>query len=167
MPKPLQAMLAQMAAGKPPQVMMGGGSSGFLAERAFRDIRDALIATTPGLNVDSFEPGSELAAILDSYRTMSLFGGARLLIVSEVNAFVSAKELASLYEKAASDWRSAKTDRKRASSVAKLLHVLGFAGADLAMTDRQVASALGVSLDGPLADLPAFRRPPSTQATPR
>src|SRR5258708_353844 len=140
MPKPLQAILAQIAAGKPPQVMMVGGSSEFLAERAFRDIRDALVATNPGLNVDSFEPGSELAAILDSYRTLSLFGGARLLIVSEVNAFVSAKELASLYEKAASDWRSAKTDRKRASSVAKLLHVLGLAGADLEMTDRQGAA---------------------------
>ncbi len=145
--------------------MMVGGSSEFLAERAFRDIRDALIATTPGLNVDSFEPGSELAAILDSYRTMSLFGGARLLIVSEVNAFVSAKELASLYEKAASDWRSAKTDRKRASSVAKLLHVLGLAGADLEMTDRQVASALGVSLDGPLADMLAFCRATGKKAT--
>ena len=145
--------------------MMVGGSSEFLAERAFRDIRDALVATNPGLNIDSFEPGSELAAILDSYRTMSLFGGARLLIVSEVNAFVSAKELASLYEKAASDWRSAKTDRKRASSVAKLLHVLGLAGADLEMTDRQVASALGVSLDGPLADMLAFCRATGKKAT--
>ncbi len=145
--------------------MMVGGSSEFLAERAFRDIRDALVATNPGLNIDSFEPGSELAAILDSYRTMSLFGGARLLIVSEVNAFVSAKELASLYEKAAGDWRSAKSDRKRASSVAKLLHVLGLAGADLEMTDRQVASALGVSLDGPLADMLAFCRATGKKAT--
>ncbi len=165
MPKPLQAILAQIAAGKPPQVMMVGGSSEFLAERAFRDIRDALVATNPGLNIDSFEPGSELAAILDSYRTMSLFGGARLLIVSEVNAFVSAKELASLYEKAAGDWKSAKSDRKRASSVAKLLHVLGLAGADLEMTDRQVASALGVSLDGPLADMLAFCRATGKKAT--
>ncbi len=165
MSKPLQAILAQIAAGKPPQVMMVGGSSEFLAERAFRDIRDALVATNPGLNIDSFEPGSELAAILDSYRTLSLFGGARLLIVSEVNAFVSAKELASLYEKAAGDWRSAKTDRKRASSVAKLLHVLGLAGADLEMADRQVASALGVSLDGPLADMLAFCRTTGKKAT--
>src|SRR5258708_20701094 len=165
MPKPLQTILAKIAAGKSQQVMMVGGSSEFLGERAFRDIRDALVATNPGLNVDSFEPGSELAAILDSYRTLSLFGGARLLIVSEVNAFVSAKELASLYEKAASDWRSAKTDRKRASSVAKLLHVLGLAGADLEMTDRQVASALGVSLDGPLADMLAFCRATGQKAT--
>lgn len=165
MPKPLQTILAQVAAGKPPQVMMVGGSSEFLAERAFRDIRDALVAANPGMNVDSFEPGSELAAILDSYRTMSLFGGARLLIVSEVNAFVSAKELASLYEKAASDWRSAKTDRKRASSSAKLLHVLGLAGADLEMTDRQIAGALGVSLEGPLADMLAFCRATGKKAT--
>src|ERR1700686_3155969 len=115
MPKPLQAILTQIAAGKPPQVIMIGGASEFLAERAFRDIRDAIIAASPGINVHSFDPGSELAAILDSYRTTSLFGGARLLIVPEVNAFVSAKELVSLFEKAASEWKSAKTDRKRAS----------------------------------------------------
>jgi DNA polymerase III delta subunit len=165
MPKPLQTVLAQIAAGKPPQVVMVGGGSEFLAERAFRDIRDALAAATPGLNVESFEPGSELAAILDSYRTMSLFGGARLLIIPEVNAFVSAKELASLYEKAASDWRSAKTDRKRASSAAKLLHVLGLVGADLDMTDRQIAGALDVNLEGPLADMLAFCRVSGKKAT--
>jgi DNA polymerase III delta subunit len=165
MPKPLQTVLAQIAAGKPPQVVMVGGASEFLAERAFRDIRDALVAATPGLNVDSFEPGSELAAILDSYRTMSLFGGARLLIVPEVNAFVSAKELASLYEKAESDWKSSKTDRKRASSAAKLLHVLGLVGADLEMTDRQIAGALGASLEGPLSDMLAFCRATGKKAT--
>ena len=31
----------------------------------------------PGIAVESYEPGAELAAILDSYRTMSLFGSAR------------------------------------------------------------------------------------------
>ncbi len=165
MPKPLQTILAQIAAGKPPQVVMVGGGSEFLAERAFRDVRDALAAATPGLNVESFEPGSELAAILDSYRTMSLFGGARLLIVPEVNAFVSAKELASLYEKAESDWRSAKSDRKRVTSAAKLLHVLGLVGADLEMTDRQIAGALGVNLEGPLADMLAFCRASGKKAT--
>src|SRR5260221_1841188 len=165
MPKPLQTILAQIAAGKPPQVVMVGGGREFLAERAFRDVRDELAAATPGLNVESFEPGSELAAILDSYRTMSLFGGARLLIVPEVNAFVSAKELASLYEKAESDWRSAKSDRKRVTSAAKLLHVLGLVGADLEMTDRQIAGALGVNLEGPLADMLAFCRASGKKAT--
>ena len=57
-----------------------------------------------------------LAAVLDSYRTGSLFGGGRLLIVPEVNAFVSAKELSSLLDKAAADWKSAKTDKKRGSA---------------------------------------------------
>jgi len=89
---------------------------------------------------------------------MSLFGGARLLVVNEVNAFVSAKEIASLYEKALTDWRGAKTDRKRASSAAKLLHVLGLAGADLEMTDRAIANALGVTLDQTLTDMLAFCR---------
>jgi len=89
---------------------------------------------------------------------MSLFSSARLLIVPEVNAFVSAKELLSLYQKAAADWKSAKTDRKRASSAAKLLHVLGLVGADLEMTDREIADALGLPLDALLVDMLAFCR---------
>ncbi|PYQ31149.1 MAG: hypothetical protein DMF56_04405 [Acidobacteria bacterium] len=158
MPKPLAAVLAEIAQGKPPRVLLIGGSSEFLAQHAFHEIRDAIVAKNPSISVENYEPGTELASILDSYRTMSLFGGARLLVVNEVNAFVSAKEIASLYEKALTDWRGAKTDRKRASSAAKLLHVLGLAGADLEMTDRAIANALGVTLDQTLTDMLAFCR---------
>jgi len=165
MPKTLQSVLAQIVSSKPPSVIMVGGSSDFLAERAFHDLRDAIVAARPGIALEVFEPGADLSAILDSYRTMSLFAGARLLVVPEVNAFVSAKEIASLYEKAAGDWKSAKTDRKRTSSAAKLLHVLGLAGADLEMNDRQISSALGVALDGPLADMLAFCRSTGKKAS--
>jgi DNA polymerase III delta subunit len=158
MPKPLTAVLSQIEKNAPPRVLLVGGSSDFLSEHAFREIRDALVAKNPALSVEGYEPGAELAAILDSYRTMSLFGGARLLIIPEVNAFVSAKEIASLYDKALADWRSAKTDRKRATSSAKLLHVLGLAGTDLDMTDRAIADALGVALDPTLADMLNFCR---------
>lgn len=158
MAKTLANVLSAIEQGKTPRVLLIGGSSEFLAERAFHEIRDAIVAKYPAINVESYEPGSELAAILDSYRTMSLFGGARLLIVPEVNAFVSAKEIASLYDKAVADWKSAKSDRKRASSAAKLLHVLGLAGCDLEMTDRNVADAMGVALDATLQEMLAFCR---------
>jgi DNA polymerase III delta subunit len=158
MPKPLNAVLAQIAEKTPPRAILVGGTSDYLSQRAFHDLRDAIVAAAPNIAVESFEPGTELATIIDSYRTMSLFASARLLIVPEVNAFVSAKELLSLYQKAAADWKSAKTDRKRASSAAKLLHVLGLVGADLEMTDRQIADALGMPLDALLADMLAFCR---------
>lgn len=158
MPKPLTAVLSQIAEKKPPKVILVGGTSEFLAQKAFHDLRDAIVAANPNIALESFEPGSDLAAIIDSYRTMSLFASTRLLIVPEVNAFVSAKELVSLFQKAAADWKSAKTDRKRASSAAKLLHVLGLAGADLDMTDRQIADALGMPLDALLADMLSFCR---------
>lgn len=158
MPKPLAAVLQSIEKGAVPRVLLIGGSSEFLSEQAFHEIRDAIVAKNPSISVESYEPGSELAAILDSYRTGSLFGGARLLIVPEVNAFVSAKEIASLYDKAVADWKSAKTDRKRASASAKLLHVLGLAGADLEMKDREIADALGVSLENTLTDMLAFCR---------
>ena len=158
MPKPLSAVLALVDHGKTPRVLLVGGSSEFLSEQAFHQIRDRIVERDPAIAVESYEPGAELASILDSYRTMSLFGGARLLVIPEVNAFVSAKEIASLYDKSVADWKSAKTDRKRASSAAKLLHVLGIAGADLEMTDRVIADALGVSLDATLTDMLAFCR---------
>ena len=158
MPKPLTAVLTAIEQGKTPRVLLVGGSSEFLSEKAFHELRDAILAKHAGLSVETYEPGTELARILDSYRTGSLFGGARLLIIPELNAFVSAKEIASLYEKAVADWKTAKTDRKRSSSAAKLLHVLGVAGADLDMTDRAIADALGVSLDPTLTDMLAFCR---------
>lgn len=158
MPKKLETVLAAIGQGKTPRVLLVGGSSDFLSEHAFHQIRDAIVARQPSISVETYEPGTELASILDSYRTGSLFGGSRLLIVPEVNAFVSAKEIASLYEKALADWRGAKTDRKRTTAAAKLLHVLGLAGADLEMTDRAVADSLGVPLDSTLADMLGFCR---------
>src|SRR5205809_5857345 len=158
MPKPLNAVLSQIAAGSPPAAILVGGTSDYLSEQAFREIRDAILAVRQGIAVESFEAGTELAVILDSFRTGSLFGSGRLLIVPEVNAFVSAKELASLLDKAFADWKSAKSDRKRSSSAAKLLHVLGLAGCDLEMTDGAIAGALGVPAEGPVADILAYCR---------
>ena len=165
MPKPLAKVLEQVASKKPPLVVLVGGTSEFLAEKAFHDIRDAIVAANPGIALEAYEPGAELAAIIDSYRTMSLFGGARLIVVPEVNAFVSAKELSALYDKAVADWRSAKTDRKRATSSAKLLHVLGLVGCDLDMKDAAIASALGASLDDTLTDMLAFCRATGKKAS--
>lgn len=156
--KPLTAVLAQIEQNKLPRAILVGGNSEFLSEQAFHQIRDALLAKDPLLALETYEPGTELASILDSFRTMSLFSGARLLVVPEVNAFVSAKEIASLYDKAVADWKSAKTDRKRATATAKLLHVLGIAGCDLDMKDRPIADALGVTLDATLTDMLAFCR---------
>jgi DNA polymerase III delta subunit len=158
MPKALTAVLKDIAGGKPPRVVLVGGTSDFLAEQAFHAVRDALVARQPSIAVETFDPGTELASILDSYRTSSLFASARLIIVPEVNAFVSAKELTSLHDKALADWRSAKTDRKRASSAAKLLHLLGLVGADFDMSDAAIADALGVEADSTLIDMLALCR---------
>jgi DNA polymerase III delta subunit len=157
-PKKLDSVLSAIGQGKTPRVLLVGGSSDFLSEHAFHQIRDAIVAKTPAISLETYEPGTELASILDSYRTGSLFGGSRLLIVPEVNAFVSAKEIASLFDKALTDWRGAKTDRKRGTAAAKLLHVLGLAGADLDMTDRAIADSLGVTLDNTLTEMLGFCR---------
>lgn len=157
MPTPLTKILDAIKANKTPPVILVGGDNDFLAEKAFHEIRDA-IAANKSYTIEVFEPGTDLGNVLDSYRTMSLFGGNRLLVLPEVNAFVSAKELNGLYEKAIADWTSAKTDRKRASSAAKLLHVLGLVGADLDMKDAAISDALGVDANGALFEMLAFAR---------
>lgn len=165
MPSRPAAVLDAIARGKTPPVILIGGDSEYLAEQAFHAIRDAIVRATKGIAVEAYEGGADLATVLDSYRTQSLFAPSRLIVVGDVNAFVSAKELASLYEKAAADWKSAKTDRKRASSAAKLLHVLGLVGADLDMKDRQIAEAVGVSENAVLADMLAFCRTTGKRAS--
>ena len=65
MAKALNTVLAQIAQKKPPAVILVGGSSDYLSERAFRDIREAIIAAQPNVAVESFEPGTDLAIVVD------------------------------------------------------------------------------------------------------
>ncbi|HUF18260.1 MAG TPA: hypothetical protein VMS12_09485 [Thermoanaerobaculia bacterium] len=125
-----------------PPVILVGGDNEYLVDEAFTSIRDRLVASG-GFELEPYSETADLGAVLDSFRTMSLFGGKRLLAVPEVNAFVTKKEVSSLYDKAASDWTSAKTDRKRSSSVAKLLHILGLLACDLEQSDQAIAEAMG------------------------
>ncbi|HEX2123942.1 MAG TPA: hypothetical protein VHL59_20115 [Thermoanaerobaculia bacterium] len=57
MPKPLKTLLAELAQTPPPRVLLVGGSSDFLSEQAFHDIRDAIVAKNPGISVETYEPG--------------------------------------------------------------------------------------------------------------
>ena len=136
-------LIASIGAGTIPRVILVGGDNDYLTEQAFSSIRNQIVASDSSTSVEAFSDATDLGAILDAYRTMSLFPGRRLLVIPEVNAFVTKKEIASLYEKAISDWTSAKTDRKRSSSLAKLMHLLGLIGADLDESDESIASVLG------------------------
>lgn len=142
--QPLPQLIAALSAGKIPSVILIGGDSDFLTEQAYHAIRDALVASDPTLQIESYSETSDLGLVLDSFRTMTLFGGRRLLIVPELNALVTRKELGSLYEKAVGDWSSAKTDRKRSSSLAKLLHLLGLIGLDVEASESRIAEAVGI-----------------------
>jgi DNA polymerase III delta subunit len=135
-------LLRRIGSGEPPPIILVGGDSEFLVDSSFHAIRDAL--TAGGMQVETFAAGTDLGQVLDSFRTHSLFGGRRLLILPEVNAFVTRKEISTLLEKSIGDWKTAKTDRKRSSAVAKLLHVLGLAGIDLEESDASIAESLGL-----------------------
>ena len=141
----LDKLLSAIRAGSPPPVILLGGNNDYLIENAFDEIRSTLLAKNPSMSVENFGEGADLGAVVDSFRTHSLFGGARLLVVPEVNAFVSKKEVKSLLDKALDDWSTAKTDRKRTSAVTKLLHILGLVGADLEESDESIASAIGLT----------------------
>lgn len=144
-----ESIVEKIRAGKTPHVILIGGNNEFLSDQAFDVIRTAIASADPRMSVENFGEGADLGSVLDSFRTHSLFGGPRLLIVPEVNAFVTKKEVKQLLDKALDDWTSAKTDRKRASAVAKLLHILGLVGADLDETDDAIVSAIGASREKP------------------
>ena len=144
MPITSQELLKKIDRGEIPTVILVGGNSEFLVDRAFADLRDRILDRQPSIQTEAFQETSDLGTVLDSFRTMSLFGGRRLLILPEFNAFVTRKEVTDLFTKATTDWTAAKTDRKRASSLAKLLHLLGLIGRDVDDTDASIADALGL-----------------------
>jgi DNA polymerase III delta subunit len=149
----------------PPPVILVGGNNEYLVDQAFAEIRDTLVARNPQLQLESYPAGSDLSQIVDSFRTHSLFGGPRLLVAGEVNAFVTKKEVKSLLDKALTDWESSKTDRKRSSAVSKLLHILGLTGVDLEDSDATIASAIGAKNAPPLTDMLAAARTSGKRAT--
>jgi DNA polymerase III delta subunit len=162
----LSSLLGDIAAGNPPAVILVAGDHELSTEKAFRQIREAFGASDAPWNEEMFPAGSDLGQVLDSYRTASLFSGRRLLVLPEVNAFITRKEIAKFYEKAASDWKTAKSDRKRTSAVAKLLHVLGLLALDLEDSDSAIASAIGVARgDAVLTDLLAAARASGKRVT--
>jgi hypothetical protein len=160
MPGTLEQLLQRIASHDIPPVILVGGNNEFLVEETFHRIRQEILESDAGIQLEAFPETADLAEVLDSYRTHTLFGGGRLLVLPEVNAFVTAKELAALLAKAIGDWRSAKTDKKRDSSLAKLLHTLGLVGLDLEAGDREIVEVLGVdsSDEGPLLEMLASAR---------
>lgn len=157
--------LQALRKGPVPPIILVGGDNEYLADQAFGDIR-RLLAEDPKRAIEQYGESADLGPVLDSFRTHSLFGGNRVLVLPEVNAFVSRKELQGLLEKALGDWSTAKTDRKRASSLAKLLHVLGLAAIDLEQSDAEIASILGVrKVEGALGDMLATARAGGKKAT--
>jgi DNA polymerase III delta subunit len=140
---PLEQVLASVDRGEIPSIVLVGGSSDYLVQHHFQKIRDHIVSAQPQVELETYAAGADLARIADSFRTHSLFGGTRLLVVSDVQAFVSRKELDKHLHKAIADWEIARTDRKRSGAIAKLMHVLGLAGLSTEQSDAEIVSALG------------------------
>lgn len=139
----LATLQSRIDSGDIPRVILVGGDNEYLVEHAWHQIRRSLLQRWPSAQVESHPPGADLALVLDSFRTQSLFASQRLLLVPEVHAFVTRRELSSLLTRAVSDWSGARTQRKRDTAVAKFLHVLGLAGLSLEDSDAEIAEAIG------------------------
>jgi DNA polymerase III delta subunit len=165
MPVALSKLRETIESGKVPPMILVGGDNDFLVEHAYQQLRDAALRAIGSDAPETFAEGTPLAGVIDSFRTFSLFARPRLLILPEVTAFISKKELSSTYNKAVGDWKSAKTDRKRDSAMAKLLHVLGLVGLELEDSDAHIAEALGVETEPALVDMLDVARSTSRSAT--
>jgi DNA polymerase III delta subunit len=165
MPVTLAKLKETIERGEIPPMILVGGNNEFLVDHAFVQLREAALEVMNGVDAETFSEGTPLAAVMDSFRTFSLFAQPRLLILPEVTAFISKKEIDSTYAKAIADWASAKTDRKRDSAMAKLLHVLGLVGLEVTDSDETIAEALAVELSQPLGDMLAVARNTGKRAT--
>lgn len=162
----LNSILEAIEKGRIPPVILVGGDQEYLTQNAFTRLRDAIVKVEPAASVEAFSETADLASVMDSYRTMSLFGNKRLLLLPEVNAFVTRKEITGLLDKALGDWSSAKTDRKRSSSAAKLLHILGLAGLDLEDRDDAIVEVLSPKKgSGTLLEMIGFARSAGMKAS--
>ena len=154
----LEQLLEAIGKGDPPSIILVGGSDDYLVNHHYLKIRERLLEANPGIEIEAHPEGADLGKVADSFRTHSLFGGSRLVSVPEVQAFVSSKELDKLLHKATSDWESAKTDRKRKTAIAKLMHVLGLSGLSLEQPDAEIIEALGAKKKVTSEILEAARR---------
>lgn len=166
MPVELDQLLKRIDSGELPPFILVGGNSEFLVERAFTQIRERILSRHHPIQLEPYGETADLATVLDSFRTLSLFGGKRLLVLPEVNAFVTRKEVADLLAKALEDWSAAKTERKRSSSTAKLLHLLGLVGVDLESGDSTITVSLGLkATPAALSEMLEFARSTGRRAT--
>ena len=165
MPITLSNLKEKIAKGTIPGMVLVGGDNEYLADHVFHTLREDLISSMVGVEPESFREGTSVSLVIDNYRTFSLFAKPRLLILPDVTAFISKKELSSTYDKEIKDWNSAKTDRKRDSSMAKLLHVLGLAGLEVDDNDSTIAGVLGVESSSTFVDMLEIARNTGRTAT--
>ncbi len=165
MPVTLARLREAIESGNVPPMILVGGDNDYLVDHAFAEIRDAACKATGVTEAETLAETTSIASAIDSFRTFSLFAKPRLLVLPEMNAFISRKEIDSTYKKALTDWKSAKTDRKRESALAKLLHVLGLVGFEVDDTDGRIADALSVEVSDALGDMLAVARNTGRRAT--
>lgn len=89
----VQQLLAQIEAGRVPNVVLIAGSERFFVDRAVAALRKAAVGDgPPGFNEDIFEGKSATAArIVDAARTLPMLASSRLVLVREAEALASAE----------------------------------------------------------------------------
>lgn len=138
----LEASLEKIRRKLPPLILVGGNND-FLVTKAWALLTAAIEQSHPSVQIEPWPEGADLARVAESYRTSSLFSAQRVLLVPEVNAFVTARELDQLVDKATKGWDTARTDRKRKTSSARLMHALGLAGLTLQQSNAEIIDGLG------------------------
>ena len=128
-----------------PSVILIGGNNDFLVGRAWTSLAETVEQSHPDVQMEHWTEGADLARVAESFRTSTLFSSKRLLLVPEVNAFVTARELDTLVEKAVKGWESARTERKRKTSAAQLMHAIGLIGVRLDLPNAEILEALAAT----------------------
>jgi DNA polymerase-3 subunit delta len=135
----VEKALAEIGAGKRrPAYLLHGDE--LLARAGTKAILEALVPPAQqALSVEMVREDQDLASLSLRLRTVSLFGGTKVVVVHDTKAFISKQNVAKLFGRSLEAWAEAELDR----AMRLFLQAVGAAGRDRAFVERAARGELG------------------------
>lgn len=145
----LEQALARIREGSPAPIYLLHGDE-FLVREGARLLVESLVpAETRMLAVETVSEETDLAGIPLRLRTVSLFGGRKVVVVHESRAFVSAQNAGRLFTRSREAWQAGEAER----AVRPFLQGVGAAGEGSSFVERAARGELDEEAWGRVLEL--------------
>lgn len=138
MPAAVNRVIVDIRAGKRAPVYLLHGDE-FLTRQGAKELVDALVPPDrQPLSVELLSEGQELVSLSARLRTVSLFGGTKVVVVHDSKAFVTKQNLGKLFERSREAWQADDLER----SVRAFLQAVAAAGQGAAFVEQSARGEL-------------------------